>query len=238
MNIEFRNRPTQKDIYLSQRGIYRVLTVIVFITFIFLLIENQKHPLSLQRDPYAFALACMVILVYGFFQVSAIICLKKNNEAFTILWDDLTITRKAAGYTDIVLYHGEIQEMSELPKGSFFVKGMEKYDEFFIPPTIENRAQLRTLLEGLQPIGKYKSTQKKTWEAGLLIYAYSSFLLACFLFQENRTFIWAAFILNVPSAYFSFTNPYKPSFAKFFTALRLGIIVLLLISSFMWSFNY
>lgn len=236
--MEFVNRPTQKDIYLQRRRIYRVLMMIVAITFIFLLVENQKHPLSLQRDPYAFALACLVILVYGFFQITAIICLKKNNESFAILWDDLTIIRKAAGYKDIVLYHGEIQEISELPQGTLFVRGKEPYDEFFIPPTIVNRAQLRELLEELHPVGKYKATKKKTWLMVLPIYAYSSFLLACFLFQENWTFVWAALILSVPSGYYTFANPYKLPITKFFTALRIGIIVLLVISSFVWHFNY
>jgi hypothetical protein len=148
-------------------------------------------------------------------------------ESYSIVWDNLTVTKKQKGKPDFTMFHGEIKKIQLDKKGNIFLLGNTTSESISIPHGIERKEELVDLLNELHPITPFQYNAEM-WKIVIIKYSgYLSFLLALFLYQLYPIVPLIALPINIIHTIAIFLHKQTTSRNKFFAVIRVAILIFL-----------
>jgi hypothetical protein len=122
---------------------------------------------------------------------------KKLLESFRLTIEDNVITREQLNTEELTIYFHEIKEITKSKAGSLFIKGLDKTDIICVPPEIENKAVLESLLNEVKPITpRSVAASRKQKLMPLLSLAFTGLMVTVYL-ATNKILVGTAAVLVI-----------------------------------------
>jgi len=151
---QFKLRP-EAFAKVKKRIIIRFAVIFVVCFVLVTLASGQQNKVDAATNAVTAAVIFLFLIVIYFFSIRrSLKYAKLLYDSYTFIIEGNTLTRLQQNTPAISFNFNEVKTISKTSKGNLIITGTKPGDIIYIPPTVENPAEMEQLLAGIQPISK------------------------------------------------------------------------------------